>query len=32
MEIYREVSNRETDAKRVEEAQKRLTELGNPRR
>jgi hypothetical protein len=33
IEIYKEVANRETiDAKRVEEAQKRLTELGNPRR
>jgi hypothetical protein len=29
IEIYKEITNRETDAKRVEEAQKRLTELGN---
>jgi hypothetical protein len=32
LEIYKEITTHETDAKRIEEAQKRLTELGAPRR
>jgi TolA-binding protein len=32
LQIYREITNRETDPKRIEEANKRLTELGTPRR
>jgi TolA-binding protein len=32
LEIYKEITTHETDAKRIEEANKRLTELGAPRR
>ena len=32
IEIYKEITTHETDAKRIEEANKRLTELGGSRR